>query len=829
MTGALTLQLLPSGTPHTFDGSKPVTVGRGEQVDVVVPDPRTSRMHGVLRPGADGRWLFEDRSSSGTYRDGTRISQLAVTGPVVLHLGHPSLGAQLRLTPAPAPVGAVPTAGSTAAAGVVRPPGAGPADPTGAGAGPMPVGGLSQPPPRPPGSRPAPFPEPGRFTNLYEPTARVRIGRADDNDIVVPDLLVSRHHAELRSPGPGQFEIVDLNSNNGVFVDGERVTRRAPLHEGSLVSLGHHLFRLWEGRLEEYIDSGEVSFAARALQVRAGDRLLLDGVSFALEAGQFLAVLGPTGAGKSTLLKALIGSRPADEGQVLYNGRDLYASYVELRDRIAYVPQDDLLHQQLTVRGALSYAAQLRFPPDVPQIDRERRVEEVMAELGLTERADVVVNRLSGGQRKRTSVAIELLTRPSLLVLDEPTSGLDPGYEKSVMELLRALANGGRTVITVTHSVQSLDLCDRVLFLAPGGQTAYFGPPGEALRYFNLPQFADVFLALDRAQPGYAKAAFLGSAAEHEYVERPLGHTASAAPGPVEAPAAGNRSGWLHQVVTLTRRYVSVIAADRRNTALLVLQAPILGLLMLAVLGSNHLNVANPSAKLGAGSTLVALVLGATYLGAGNSIREIVKERPILTRERAIGISASAYVLSKAIVLGALTVLQAVLLTFFGILRQDGPGHGALLPSGHLELYIVVSLTGLAAMGLGLLISAVVANADKALTVLPVVLLAQFLLTGALFDLGHTPGLNQIAYATSARWGYSAAASSADLDIIEQKGCNGTPTPPGGTPPNAKCDGTHAHSAGTWVLDTGALIVLIGLTLGGAWSAVRPLGQPRRR
>lgn len=809
MTTPLTLQLLPGGAAQTFDGSRPITVGRDEHADLVVPDPRTSRIHAVLHPDANGPWVLEDRSSGGTFQGGTRITQLTLAGPVVLHLGHPTDGAQLRLAPAQVAVAAAAAAPSQPAS--------------------MPAGGLGPPTSGTPLPRSAPFPEPGKFTNLYEPTSRVRIGRAEDNDIVVTDLLVSRHHAELRSHGPGRFEIVDLNSNNGVFVDGERVNRRAPLREGSLVSLGHHLFRLWEGRLEEYIDSGEVSFAARDLRVRAGDRVLLDGVSFALEAGQFLAVLGPTGAGKSTLLRALIGSRPSDEGQVLYNGRDLYASYVELRNRIAYVPQDDLLHQQLTVRGALSYAAQLRFPPDVPREDRERRVEEVMAELGLTQRADVAVNRLSGGQRKRTSVAIELLTRPSLLVLDEPTSGLDPGYEKSVMQLLRTLADGGRTVITVTHSIQSLDLCDRILFLAPGGQTAYFGPSSESLGFFQLPQFADVFMALDRAESGYAKAAFAGSAPERDYVERPLSHVAGPAPAAPQAPTAGNRSGWWHQVATLTRRYLSVIAADRRNTALLVLQAPILGLLMLAVLGSNHLNTANPAAKLGAGSTLVALVLGATYLGAGNSIREIVKERPILTRERAIGISASAYVLSKAIVLGALTVLQSVLLTFFGILRQDGPGHGALLSSGRLELFVVIALTGLAAMGLGLLISAMVANADKALTILPVVLLAQFLLTGALFDLSHTPGLNQVGYLTSARWGYSAAASTANLDIIEQKGCNGTPVPPGGTPPNSKCDSTHSHSAGTWVLDSGALVLLIGVSLGGAWWAIRPLGQPRRR
>ena len=237
----------------------------------------------------------------------------------------------------------------------------------------------------------------------------------------------------------------------------------------------------------------------------AGARALLDQVSFPLAAGDFLAVLGPTGAGKTTLLRALTGNHPADRGSVLYNGRDVYAAYAELRNRIGYVPQDDILHPQLTVRSALGYAARLRFPPDVSAADRRRRVDEVMAELGLTERANLQVAKLSGGQRKRTSVAIELLTKPSLLFLDEPTSGLDPGYEKSVMELLRSLADGGRTVITVTHSIQSLDLCDRILFLAPGGQTAYFGPSGSALQFFGLGQYAEVFQYLDRAEPEHGQ------------------------------------------------------------------------------------------------------------------------------------------------------------------------------------------------------------------------------------------------------------------------------------------------------------------------------------
>ena len=634
------------------------------------------------------------------------------------------------------------------------------------------------------------------------------------------------------------------------------MTRSVAVSEGAVIAIGHHLLTLHDGRIEEYVDAGGATFAALGLSVLAGKRLLLDEVGFALSAGEFLAVLGPTGAGKSTLVKALTGYRPADRGAVHYNGRDLYSAYAELRNRIGYVPQDDILHPQLTVRSALAHAARLRFPADVTSAERNHRVDEVMAELGLTERAKLQVSRLSGGQRKRTSVALELLTRPSLLLLDEPTSGLDPGYEKSVMRLLRRLADSGegKTVITVTHSIQSLELCDKVLLLAPGGQTAYFGPPGETLDYFRAAEYADVFEQLDAAPAGSAKAAFAASPVRARYLDAPLAaHLAAAArmPGaagvPGVAPGAalpGQRPGGPggpaappygpaaaaparpaaspnlgHQLSTLLGRYREIIVADRRNTLLLLLQAPILGVLMLAVLGSGNLNQAGHGGR--GGTAILALILGSTYLGASNSIREIVKERQILVRERAVGLSAAAYVLSKAALLGVLTAVQAAILTLFVVARQGGPDQGALIGSGRIELFLVATASGIAAMALGLALSALVSNADKALTLLPVVLLAQFLLSGALLPL-NTPGLAELSYLSSARWGYSAGASTANLDAIQADGCNGTP---GLRNPTVSCVTQDAHSSGTWLFDIGVLLVLTLVGLLMAYRAVRPLGS----
>jgi len=823
VVGALVVRVLPEGPELTFDGSRAVTIGRDEHADLVVADPRASRRHAIVQPVADEGWVIEDHSTNGIFSANTRVARLLVAGAVTIRIGDPTAGTEIRLTARPAAAAPAP-----AAAGPTQQP-AMPSPLVAASPG-VASGGPAMPPGmvRPPAGTGVGL---GHFSSLYEPVGRLRVGRAEDNDIVVPDLLVSRYHAELQPDSRGAFWIVDLGSHNGTFVDGQRVERRTALAEGSIVSIGHHQLRLHAGKLEEYIDTGDVSFAAHELSVLAGPKVLLDGVSFCLDAGSFLAVLGPTGAGKSTLLKALTGSRPADRGSVLYNGRDLYLSYAELRHRLGYVPQDDILHTQLTVRAALTYAAQLRFPADVSDQERMHRVEEVMGELGLSERADLPVGKLSGGQRKRTSVALELLTRPSLLLLDEPTSGLDPGYEKSVMDLLRNLADGGRTVITVTHSIQSLDRCDRILFLAPGGQTAYFGPPDEALEFFGRPQYAEVFQYLDHAEPGRAKHDFTGSPPEMRYVKEPLAaHHAQAAAAPsavAHTPEAGkDNPSWGHQLWTLLRRYLSVILADRRNTALLLAQAPVLGILMFLVFGHDNL-VQTPLSRATAATVLIGLILGVTYLGAANSIREIVKERPILVRERAIGLSPSAYVLSKVIVLGGLTIIQSVILVILGIARQGGPGHGALLPSGRFEVLVTVTLTGLAAMALGLLISSLVENADKALTLLPVVLFAQFLLTGAVFNLAHTPVLNQLGFLNGSRWGYSALASSANLDAINGQGCNGTVATPG--PHHAVCDFAHRHSSGIWLLDVAVLVLLIVIAVTGSWLALRPVGQPRRK
>src|SRR5690606_27681332 len=312
-----------------------------------------------------------------------------------------------------------------------------------------------------------------------------------DNDIVLPDLWVSRKHAEVRRIGT-EYHLVDLASSNGLHHNGRRVPR-ALLAPGDRFTIGRHEFLFDGANIYQHDDMGPTSIIADDITVEIGKAVLLDDVSFALRHGTLLGIVGPSGCGKSTLLRAMTGFRPASRGRLLYDGKDLYEHYSELRYRIGMVPQDDVLHRQLTVRRALRFAASLRFASDVPRKQRKERVSEVLELLGLSARAKQRVDTLSGGQRKRTSVALELLTEPSLLALDEPTSGLDPALDKEVMRELRLLADRGRTVVVVTHSVLHLDLCDYVLVMCLGGRMGYFGPPDQLLSFFEAEDYADVF------------------------------------------------------------------------------------------------------------------------------------------------------------------------------------------------------------------------------------------------------------------------------------------------------------------------------------------------
>ncbi|BBY25138.1 ABC transporter ATP-binding protein [Mycobacterium stomatepiae] len=620
------LELRAGGRTWQATGGRSWSIGRAHEADIQLENPRVSRQHAVLQPTPAG-WVLVNRSSNGMFVNGRRVESLPIGQPVTVVLGSASSGQALELHPVAAPPSPAKT--QTVA----------------------------------PMTRPV-----GETTVARPPTAvypmdqiTIGIGRGTDNDVVLDDLLVSRHHAVLRRSG-NQWELFDSNSANGTYVNGNRIAH-AIIGPNDIVGIGHQLLHLSGDQLVEYTDTGDVSYEASNLRVVSNKgKVLLANVSFALPQRCFMAVVGPSGAGKSTLLSALTGFRPAGNGEVRYDNRDLYKNYAELRHRIGFVPQDDILHTQLTVRRALNYAAQLRFPQDVSARERKQRIDEVLGELGLTAHANQRIDSLSGGQRKRTSVALELLTKPSLLFLDEPTSGLDPGYEKSVMQTLRALADDGRSVVVVTHNTAQLNLCDRLLILAPGGRLAYFGPPQQALNYFGCNDFADLFNLLEHDTTTDWTGRYVASPI-HGALTGPHATLKAPAPAARAAKPVAQQSAFA-QFTTLCRRYLAVIAADRQYAVTLLVLPLLLSLFAHAVPGEAGLSLtkAIETKSTQPSQLLVLLIIGGALMGCAASIREIVKERAIYQREHGIGLSRGAYLASKLLVLSALTTLQGLIL-----------------------------------------------------------------------------------------------------------------------------------------------------------------------
>ncbi|MFE2429510.1 FHA domain-containing protein [Streptomyces sp. NPDC059373] len=835
-----------NGQTWTLDPSRSYSLGRDPQADIVFEDARVSWRHATIRWGGTG-WLFEDLgSTNGTFVQGQRAAQAVEVGPgSAVSLGNATDGPRLNFTGVRQQAGADLYSAETALA---QPPQARPAaQPAGYAAAQPAVAAQQAPAPAwgaPPAQQSVP-PQSGgwggrpqaqqpqqapastgaaggagappvygeRSPTTFHQLALghvMRIGRALENELVVSDLQVSRHHAEFRAHPDGRYEIVDLGSHNGTYVNGQPVQRHL-LDADDIVGVGHSTFRLVGNRLEEFVDTGEVSFSARRLTVRVPQgnttKTILNDVSFGVPEKSLVAVIGPSGSGKSTLLRALTGYRPADAGDVLYDNRNLYKQFAELRQRIGLVPQDDILHKELSVRTALRYAAKLRFPGDTKSAERESRIDEVLRELKLDIHADKRVTSLSGGQRKRVSVALELLTKPSLIFLDEPTSGLDPGMDRDVMKLLRGLADDGRTVLVVTHSVAELALCDKLLVMAPGGAVAYFGPPEEALNFFGYDTWADVFSAFEN----YRDYDWAGRWKGSQHYQMYAADLDAAAP--MSAPVVPQRAGrppkpqsWGSQFVTLVRRYLSVIASDKGFIGLMIILPAVLGVVSIVI--PTEFGLAPPPKgrfNSNAGTIMLILAVGACFAGAANSVRELIKERVIYERERATGLSRSAYLMSKVVVLGLITALQGVIICAIGFSRRELPPTGVVLHSlPAVELALPIMGLGFTSMMFGLVISSLVKTAEKTMPLLVMFAIVQVVFTGVLFQIYGTVGVEQLAWLMPSRWAVAAAGSTLDLGHV-------MPPWDGQNPNNT--DPMWAATAGQWGVNM-TVLLLIGAVCG---------------
>jgi ABC transport system ATP-binding/permease protein len=562
------------------------------------------------------------------------------------------------------------------------------------------------------------------------------IGRDSTCDIVFDHPTVSRQHAVIRCNGD-VCQIADLDSTNGTFVNGTRI-RTSPLRDGDTIWVGGIQIYFDRSKLTRFSRGGGVKVDAMDLSKVVGKGItILNGVSLSIHAGELVCIVGGSGAGKTTLLDTLNGFRPATTGRVMYNNIDCYEHFDLFRQGLGYVPQDDIVHPELTVHQTLYYAARLRLPSDTSGAEIDRLIEEVLESLELNQRRDTAVLKLSGGQRKRVSIGVELLTKPDIFFLDEPTSGLDPGLDGRMMELVRKLADEGRTIIMTTHATRNIMMADKVVFMARGGYLAYFGAPAEALTYFGVEDFTEIYNILD---PEGSPRAYAQKLQRSEVYDRNIRQRLEAQPpargasaAPRDAVTQRRGANWLGQMAWLTLRYMRILTKDPISLGVLLAAAPMMSWVMTKTFAQDTFALTfEEGGKASEGLALLFFMATATlFLGGFVASRSIAEERPVFMRERLVNLGLVPYVLSKVCVLGLFSVVQAASLALIISSSIDFPGDDKTL----LTVGAILFMTNLVAVAMGLLISSLAANGLQATLILVVLLIPQLVLGGSVVPL----------------------------------------------------------------------------------------------
>jgi len=784
------------------------TLGREPGMDVAIEAAAAvvSRRHAEIQK-RDGQYTLVDLGSfNGTLLNDQRITsptplydgdriQLGMGGPILRFIdpAHPApAGAQntgqrsvalsagaspMAPIPAPVPPASSPLAAPASAQTMVVKTGS---------------GSLSQPPA-------AGGPQPQLLMQVaFNGKQQLSVGRAPDNDIHLDGLQISNHHARLINAG-GVVAIEDAGSTNGVYVNGARITGRRPVTPRDIVQVGPFVLQadpqrgvaVFDTRSKTRIDVIDIT---KVVPNRSGGGMikLLDDVDLTIQPNEFVGLLGPSGAGKSTLMDSLNGMRPATSGRVLINNLDLYQHLDSIKQSIGYVPQDDIIHRELTVYRTLYYVARLRLSRDVSVQEIDQIINEVMDVTGLSERRDVPVSQLSGGQRKRVSIAVELITKPSVIFLDEPTSGLDPATEEKIMKLFRQIAESGRTVILTTHAMENVRLFDKIVVMMRG-KLVWYGAPKEALEHVKADSFKDLYDKLEAPiderisklpplPPGASKEQKLALKLQKEKISEevaeewkrrfqrtpqyqrniiePLGVLKQQKQ---EAPVVTRRptvTDSLRQWATLARRYMEVLSRDKFNLLILFGQAPIIAFLTYLVVGSNQPR----------DFPYFMLALVAIWFGTSISAREIIRERPVYNRERMVNLGLLPYVGSKLLVLSVIVGLQCILLFgtlklfhYLGMMKLPPDS-----PSDTLAQLLVMILTGMVGIALGLFISSIVKTSEMATSLVPLILIPQILFSGLV---GVPSGTARyIGAAMPATWSFDEIKRLSKLDTISEEG-----------------------------------------------------------
>lgn len=669
-----------------------IILGRAPECDLVLDSERVSRRHAEIA-FEDGRWRVEDLDSlNGTKVNGTKLKgQTAIVGSGdVVEVGpHHMILVGPRSSP-----------------GATRP-------------------GAS-------------------VIGVSEVARKLLIGRDADCDIVIASDLVSRRHAEIVWT-PNGPEIRDLDSRNGTRVNGEQITRQL-LEAGDEIGIAS--FRVtFDG--EQLVSSGEaepLSLAAEGVTLELDGNRILDEVTVSFEPGTLTAIVGPSGAGKSTLMKVLGGELDPTAGAVTVNG-DLVGTR---RAEIGTVPQEDIVLPELTVSECLLDAARLRLPADTGEDELSEAVDETIAELELQQRRDLRSANLSGGQRKRLNMGVELVSGPGVLLLDEPTTGLDPGLEARMMQLFCGLAEPGRSVVVVTHATRSLELCDEVVIMGEGGELCFAGPPGEALAFFGVDHYDEIYEALAEEEDWAARF--------RDEAESDAPKTVSS--GPVARQSRTRPSELARDFRVYLGRQAKVTVRDRRNLLLVTTQAPILALAIVLLFRGDVFSLgAEPGPEV---QLLFTTVITALWLGAIGASREFVRERAIFARERATGVSILPYLAAKVGFQWLICIAQV--LVMLAIILIAKPLHER--PSSYLEFLAVFLVLALAAATLGLMISALATSENQATSIIPLVLIPQLLLGGAIIPVERMSSIMElISRLAAAQWGLRGAGSATSIQV----------------------------------------------------------------
>lgn len=697
-------------------GKEEITFGRDDSNDIMIASDIVSRRHGHFTV-RDGRcYLTDDKSTNGTYVNGHRIEQVELKDGDSIRIDDISQSVYSGITIIFSDKNS------------------------------------------------------GADWNSYILSKPVTtIGSAKDADIALDDPKIKPQMAEIHDHEGHRHMLVPAEEGT-IPVNGEPLlAKRYELRDEDVFMIGVTKFTYSKGVLYYKRDNEGmalelVNISKFVKQAFQKDKKILDDTSMLIEPGDFVAIVGGSGSGKSTLMNCINGFDKPTTGKVLVNRHDLYDHYDELKYDIGYVPQQDIVHENLTLISMLRYTARLRLPEGTPRAEREARVQEVLRTVELTKHKDKLIRKLSGGQKKRASIAVELMSDPSLFFLDEPSSGLDPGTERSLMHTLKRMSDDGKTIIMITHNTNNIHLCDKLIFLGAGGYVAFCGNPADARSFFGIPRDQDLTDA-------YTKVEEDPAGWEEKFNASPYNKTATMGEAPEPVLTAEqkkekqkefekeHKKSFLHQFNVLSQRYLNLIWNDKMRLLFFLLQGPLIAYLFSFVTVENTFK-----SYFNAQSMLFCLSCAGIWVGLMNSIQEVCKERNIVRREYMSDVKLSAYISSKLAVQTLLAIVQCGLMLTVFALTIGLPEKGVIFGHSIIEMMITLVLITVSSSSLGLLVSSMVKNTDRAMVFAPIILIPQLLFSGILFELKGVTEI--ISWICVSRWGMQAFSNTADLNGV---------------------------------------------------------------